>query len=139
MRRWMLFGYAALLAGCSAEPASLLIAGADVSLTVERTKSYFWNSGWDLSLVTRRNPDCQRRYALKPAGNNVKVEVFSPEVGVYILRQGKRWYVTELKTCGFQTYQEPPPEPGDLLGTFQETDGVFKFVENKDKKAPAAQ
>ena len=135
MKRWMPWWCVVLLVACSAEPASYMIGGPDVALTVERVKSYFWVSGWDLSLVTRRNPDCQRRYALKPAGSNVKVDVFSPEPGVYILRQGKRWYVTELKTCGFQAYQEPPAEPGDLLGSFQEKDGAFKFVENKDKSA----
>ena len=125
---------AALLGGCSAEPASYLIAGSEVALTVERIKPNFWSEGWELSLVTRRNPECQRRYALKKtAGNNVKVEVYSPETGVYILRQGKRWYVTELAKCGFDTFKDPPPEPGELLGAFQEKAGVFKFVEAGDK------
>jgi hypothetical protein len=135
MKQWTLLPVVVLLAACSAEPASYLIMGSEVALTVERTKSYFWSDGWDLSLVVRRNPECQRRYALKSTSNNLKVEVYSPETGVYILRQGKRWYVTELKTCGFQTFKEPPPEPGDLLGTFQEKGGVFKFVENKSKAA----
>jgi hypothetical protein len=121
---------AALLAGCSAEPASYLIASSEIALTVERTKPYFWSDSWELSLVTRRNPECQRRYAMKrTAGSNVKVEVYSPEPGVYILRQGKRWYVTELTKCGFDIFKEPPPEPGELLGAFQEKAGVFKFVE----------
>jgi hypothetical protein len=135
MKRWMLLPLVVLLAACSAEPASYLIAGSEVALTVERTKPNFWSDGWDLSLVVRRNPECQRRYALKPTSSNVKVEVYSPESGVYILRQNKRWYVTELKACGFQAFKEPPPEPGELLGTFQEKGGVFKFVENKDKAA----
>ncbi len=125
---------AVLLGGCSVEPASYLIAGSEVALTVERTKPYFWSDSWELSLVTRRNPECQRRYALKrAAGNNVKVEVYSPEPGVYILRQGKRWYVTELGKCGFDAFTEPPPEPGELLGAFQEKSGVFKFVVATEK------
>jgi hypothetical protein len=113
-----------------------LIAGSEIALTVERTKPNFWGDGWDLSLVTRRNPECQRRYALKrTAGSAVKVEVYSPEPGVYILRQGKRWYVTELAKCGFDTFKEPPPEPGELLGVFQEKAGVFKFIEATEKGA----
>ena len=123
-----------LLCGCSAEPASYLIAGSEIALTVERTMPNFWSDSWELSLVTRRNPECQRRYALKrTAGRSVKVEVYSPESGVYILRQGKRWYVTELANCGFDTFTEPPPEPGELLGAFQEKAGVFKFVEATEK------
>jgi hypothetical protein len=130
-----LWGWSAvLLSGCSVEPASYLIAGSEVALTVERTKPNFWTEGWELSLVTRRNPECQRRYALKrTVGNNVRVEVYNAEPGVYILRQGKRWYVTELTKCGFDTFKEPPPEPGELLGAFQEEAGVFKFVGPTEK------
>ena len=135
MRLRLLCCCALLLAGCGAEPAAYLIAGTDVSLTVERVKPNFWTDGWNLNMVVRHNPDCQRRYALKPAGSSVKVDVFSPEPGVYILRQNKRWYVTELKSCGFQAFKEPPPEPGDLMGTFQEKGGVFTFVENTEKAA----
>lgn len=129
MKRCLLPLVVLALAGCSAEPASLLIAGSEVALTVERTQPNFWTDGWELSLTVRRNPECQRRHHLKPTtSNGLKVEVYSPEPAVYILRQGKRWYVTELKTCGFQAFKEPPPEPGELLGAFREKAGVFKFV-----------
>jgi hypothetical protein len=117
----------------------MLLAGSEVAVTIERVKANFWSDGWELSLIVRRNPECQRRHHLKPTNaNNLKVEVYSPEPAVYILKQGKRWYVTELKTCGFQTFKEPPPEPGELLGAFREKAGVFKFVpaeEGKDEKA----
>ncbi len=134
MRIWIV-ACIALLAGCAKEPAAYLVAGPDVSITVERTKPYFWSSGWELDLVASRYPECQRRHHLKPAGNNVKVELYSPEPGVFILRQGKRWYVTELRECGFSAYQEPPPEPGELLGAFQEKNGTFRFVASQDKAA----
>lgn len=118
-----------LLFGCSAEPASMLINGSEVSMTVERVKPNFWTDGWELSVVMRRHPECQKRHALRPTtGSSVKVEVYQPAPGAYILRQGKRWYVTELRSCGFDTFKEPPPEPGELLGAFREKEGVFRFV-----------
>ena len=136
MKRWMPLFAVLLLAACSKDPAAYMIAGSEVAITVERIQSNFWTSGWELDLIVRQHPNCQRRHHLKPtSGGKVKVEVYSPEPAVYILRQGKRWYVTELRNCGFQAYQEPPPEPGDLIGAFQEKDGVFKFVESKDKVA----
>jgi hypothetical protein len=134
MKLRLLMCCALLLAACSAEPAAYLISGADVSLTLERIRPNFWTKKWDLSLVVRRNPDCQRRYALKPTGGSVKVDVFTPQPGVYILRQNNRWYVTELKSCAFEAYQEPPPAPGDLVGSFEEKGGVFTFVETKAAK-----
>lgn len=132
MKRWIGLS-ALLLAACTSEPTSYLIDGADVSITVERTKPYFWSRGWELSMVVRRNRECQRRYDMKAAGEDVKIDLFTPEPGVYIMNQGSRWYVTELQGCGFQAYQSAPPEPGDLLGSFQEKGGVFKFVESKRK------
>jgi len=137
MTRWLLpFLAVPLLSACSKDPAAYMIAGSEVAITVERVQPYFWSTGWELNLIVRRHPDCQRRHVMKPtSGGKIKVEVYSPEPAVYILRQGKRWYVTELRNCGFQAYKEPPPEPGDLIGAFQEKDGVFKFVESKDKAA----
>lgn len=134
MKLRLLWCCALLLAACSAEPAAYLISGTDVCLTVERIRPNFWTKNWELSLVVRNNPDCQRRYPLKPTGGSVKVDVFTPQPGVYILRQNSRWYVTELKSCAFQAYQTPPPEPGDLVGSFQEQGGAFAFVENKAAK-----
>jgi hypothetical protein len=135
MKRWLLPACAVLFAAaCSRDPAAYMISGSDVAITVERIKPNFWTGGWQLDLVVSQYPNCQRRYHLKPTGSSkVKVELYSPERGVYILRQGKRWYVAELRTCGYQIYDEPPPEPGDLVGTFQESGGAFKFVENQDK------
>ena len=135
MRRWILLSFAVMLAACSAEPAAYLIAGNEVSLTVERTRPNFWTKDWQLSLIVSRLPDCQRRYHLKPASGAVEVELYKPQDGVYIVHQGKHWYVTELKTCRFDTFQEPPPEPGDLIGSFKESGGVFVFVANTEKPA----
>ncbi len=127
----LLAGLAALpLAGCgSNDTASFMLDGPDTALTLERNKSYFWSDEWDLQLVVRRFPDCQRRHDLKAAsGNGFKMELFSPSPGVFIVKQGKRWYVTTLQTCDLQAYKEPPPEPGTPVGSFAEKDGVLGFA-----------
>jgi hypothetical protein len=127
---------ALVLSGCAKEPAAYLISGSDIAITVERIKPNFWSSGWELDLIARQHPSCQRRHHLKPTkSDKVKVEVYTPARGVFILRQGKRWYVTDLRTCAMEPFADPPPEPGELVGTFMEKDGEFKFVENKDRTA----
>lgn len=120
---------AALLAGCGSETASFMIDGNDKALTLERIKEYPW-SDWELELIVRNNPDCQRRHKLKPTGSDaIKVELYSPEPYVFILRQGKRWYVTEMKSCQFQLFKEVPPEPGKSVGHFNTKDGnKLRFV-----------
>lgn len=119
---------ALLLSACGSETSSFMIDGNDTALTLERIKEYPW-SEWELELIVRRNPDCQRRHKLKPTNSDsVKVELFSPEPGVFIVRQGKRWYVTELATCQLQSFKEPPPEPGQPVGNFVTKDGKLKFV-----------
>ena len=98
-------------------------------MTLERTKPYLWSDGWELTLIVRLDPVCQRRHKLKNTNTEaLKVEVYSPEKGVFILHQGKRWYVTQMATCDMQIFSEPPPMPGDLVGTFLAKRGEFKFV-----------
>lgn len=123
---------APLLAGCEIEPVAYRIDGGDHSLTLERKKPYFWSAGWELDLVVARYPDCQRRYPLKKAGEKVFVYLYRVEPGVFILKQGKRWYVAETRECRFQQFDAPPPLPGELQGTFRVKDGVFTFVPNSD-------
>jgi hypothetical protein len=134
MKRWILPLLLLLIAGCAKEPAAYLIAGSEIAITVERIKPNFWSSGWELDLIVRQHPNCQRRHHLKPTkSDKVKVEVYTPQRGVFILRQAKRWYITDLRTCAMNVFPDPPPEPGELVGTFTEKDGVFTFVENKDR------
>jgi hypothetical protein len=113
---------AALLAGCgSSDSASYLIDGTGAhALTLIRDRSYAWSDAWNLVLVVVNDPECQRRHELKPGGgnDNFKVEVYRAGAGAYILRQGKRWYVTDTAKCQLQQFKEPPPEPGELIGTF---------------------
>jgi hypothetical protein len=125
-----------LLGGCAKEPAAYLISGSEIAITIERIKPNFWSSGWELDLIARQHPNCQRRHHLKPTkSDKVKVEVYSPQRGVFILRQAKRWYVTDLRTCDLQAFPDPPPEPGELVGTFMVKGGEFKFVPSEGAAA----
>lgn len=119
---------ASLLAACAKEPAGYEIDGGNHSLTVERNKPYFWSSGWELDLIVSRFPECQRRYKMKKAGEKVRVDLYRTPTGAYILNQGKRWYVAETQTCRMQEFEEPPPEPGEPIGSFRVKNGVFTFV-----------
>jgi hypothetical protein len=139
MKPLLIVGCAFALAGCAKDPAAYLAPGpGERSITVERIKPAFWQSGWELNVIPRNGDICQRRHVMKRTnGDKVRVELYQPEPAVYILRQGKRWYVTELRKCEFQAYAAPPPEPGNLLGAFEEKGGAFKFVESKDNATRA--
>jgi len=136
----LLLAFAALLTGCAKEPAAFLIEGGNHSLTVERSQPYVWSEGWELDLIVARYPECQRRYPLKKAGEKVRIDLYSTQPGVFILNQGKRWYVAETKECRMQQYEEEPAEPGNYLGAFRVRNGVFGFVpEAGDNNGKAAQ
>ena len=126
------------LSGCgSSDTASFMIDGNDTAVTLERLKPWAWSEGWELNLTVRRNPECQRRHALKAAGEAPKVELFTPEPYVFIIRQGKRWYVTELKSCQLQVFKDTPPEPGAPVGIFQVKDDKLVFVPDpRGRQAP---
>lgn len=139
-KRWVILVSALLVAGCGSETASFVPSDA-VSLTLERTKPYFWSSGWQVEMVVRTDPLCQRRHSLKEVGEGAfKVELYGAAPGIYILHQGKRWYVTSLKTCDLQQFQEPPEAPGTLLGAFDDGSGRLAFALDKSAAgtAPAA-
>ena len=136
MMRMVVLLLAVLVSGCAKEPAAYMIAGSEIAITVERIKPNFWSSGWELDLIARQHPNCQRRHHLKPTkSDKVKVEVYSPQRGVFILRQAKRWYVTDLRTCDLQAFPEAPPEPGERVGTFMEKNGEFQFVPVEERPA----
>lgn len=127
------------LGGCgSSDTTSLMLDGPDTALTLERIKAYAWTGEWNVQLIVRRFPECQRRHNLAAMGDGAfKLEVFSPAPGAFIIRQGKRWYVTDLKNCALQEFKSPPPEPGTPVGSFVEKDGDLRF--DKAPASPAAQ
>lgn len=118
------------LTGCGrSDTASLMLDGSETALTLERIKPYAWSEAWELELIVRRNPDCQRRHRLRPTAKTaLAVEVFTPESGVFIVRQDKRWYVTDLKSCELQAFKEEPPHPGTLVGSFRVKGEKLGFV-----------
>jgi hypothetical protein len=121
---------AGLLAACGAsESSSCMIDGADNSLTLVRDKPYAWSGSWELAMVVTHLPDCQRRHRLKNGSDgNFRLEVYRPAEGAYILHYGKRWYVAELRSCRLQAYEEPPGEPGELVGNFETRGDPLHFV-----------
>jgi hypothetical protein len=131
---------ATTLAGCgSSDTASLVIDGPDTAVTLERIRAYAWNGEWDLQLIVRRFPECQRRHNLAPAGQDgFKMDLYSPAPGAFIIKQGKHWYVTDLKSCALQEFKAPPPEPGTPVGAFVEKDGVLRFEKAPSPVAPAS-
>lgn len=123
------------LAACGdTQHAAYLIAGGQHSLTLTRQQA-FVGSAWETELVVARFPDCQRRYALSGAvGDKIKIDVYRAEPGVFILNSGKRWFVTETKTCRFEQFKEVPPAPGDLIGRFQVKEGVLEYKDQEEQK-----
>ena len=124
-----------LLTACGdTQHAAYLITGPQHSLTLTRQQAFI-GSEWETELVVARFPECQRRYPLKElVADSVKIDVYRTEPGVFILNSGKRWYVTETQTCRFEQFKEPPPAPGDLIGSFQVREGKLEY---KDAAPPA--
>ena len=126
------------LTGCGdTQHAAYLVAGPQHSLTLTRQQAFI-GSEWDTELIVAHFPECQRRYPMKEmVADAVKIDVYRTEPGVFILNSGKRWYVTETKTCRFEQFKEAPPVPGDLIGSFQVKDGTLEY-KDQEKQAPAA-
>jgi hypothetical protein len=124
------------LAGCGdTQHAAYLVAGPQHSLTLTRQQAYI-GSEWDTELIVARFPECQRRYPMKEMVTDaVKIDVYRTEPGVFILNSGKRWYVTETRSCRLEQFKDTPPAPGDLIGRFQFRDGTIEY---KSQEAPAA-
>lgn len=71
-----------------------------------------------------------RRHDIGRGGAESKVEVYAPGNDAWILKQGKRMYVVETRTCeGFAKLDaEPEGGLGPLQGTFQMRNGTLVFA-----------
>lgn len=123
-----------LLTACGGSQLAFLSEGdSDHSLTIERRQSYV-RAPWETALIVAGMPQCQRRYRLDGfSGETLRIDVYRPEPGVYILAAGQRWFVAELKQCGFQQYRQPPPEPGERIGVFETTQGALRYLPSTAK------
>ncbi len=141
MKRLLPLAAAFVLVACGSQQAGYQITDRHHSLSVTRDQQYP-GSDWTNYLVVTRFPECQRRYKLKDsATDSFKMDVYLVEPQVFILNHGKRWYIAETKSCKWQAYESPPPEPGELIGTFQTKDDGLTWVDKapkKDDKAAAA-
>lgn len=109
------------LVGCESESAALTLGSRQHSISLVRTKNYWWSSAWELELVVARLPACQRRHPLKKTTSDTpRIEVYwSGRPGLFGLRHGKRWYVTDTATCEMQVMEQEPEELGDFVGVFR--------------------
>lgn len=136
MRALPLLAAVALLAGCESDGASFVIDGPARAVSVVRHKAYP-GAPWELAVVVRNDPVCQRRHRMKDVTGNTRVDLYQAAPGAWILNQAKRWYVVELKSCGFEQFKEEPQQPGELVGTFLTRDDKFVF-EPVARAKPAA-
>lgn len=135
MRRLLILAVTLLLAACGSQQAGYQITDRNHSLSVTRDQSYP-GGNWTNWLVVTRFPECQRRYALKDSSSeSFKMDVYRPEPGVFILNHGRRWYIAETRTCRWQQYEEEPPEPGELVGTFKTKDDALVWEAAESRAA----
>lgn len=128
-----------LLTACSDDRVSFEIDGPQHTLTLIRQQQFPWDRKASYDVVAMRMPECMRRHKMENAGMEVPVEVFSPGNNAWILRQGKRLYVLETRSCeGFARMErEPEDGTGPRVGTFRSSDGALVFV--PEAAAPVAE
>ncbi len=124
-----------LTTACAREDAASYSPDDDQRHSISLLReSYPWSDAWTLKLVTTHSPECLRRHALEDAGfKKFEMEVFKPQDKVFILHQGKNWYVTEMGQCRLQKFDDPPPFPGEAVGSFVERKGTLVFVDEAGK------
>jgi hypothetical protein len=128
-----------LLVACTDDRATFEIGGGAHSLSLIRITNTPWADTAEYSVVASHMPGCTRRHAMSVAGLDAGVEVFSPGNDAWILRQGRRMYVVETRTCeGFARLDaEPESGLGPLMGTFRMRDGILVFAPALKAETPA--
>lgn len=131
-----------ILVACSDQRAALELDSAQHALTLIRMQNFFWERTARYTIVAARMPECQRRHDMGSAGAESKVEVYAPGNDAWILKQGKRLFVVETRTCeGFARLEgEPEGGMGPLRGTFQMRNGTLVAMPvATEATTPAAQ
>lgn len=124
--------------GACGDSQMAYVSSDDRSHSISLIREQSWLGGpWQTTLIVAAIPRCQRRYPLEGlAADELLMDVYRPEPGVFILKAGQRWYVTETQNCGFQGYKKPPPEPGELIGGFQVQNDKLRYLDKAPAKAP---
>lgn len=131
-----------LLAACINDGATYEIDGTrEHVLSLIREQQLFWDSKVDLALVVSRMPSCMRRHSLGSGTAKTRVEVYQVPSGAFIVKVGKRMFVTETQTCeGFAKLDSEPLEGmGQFIGTFRVKDGQLVFVKEEGVSDGAAE
>ena len=128
------------LSACVNDAATYEIDGTrEHVLSLIREQPLFWEKKVDLYLIVSRMPSCLRRHSIGSVPLGTKVEIFRVPSGAFIVRAGKRMFATETQTCeSFAKMDAEPPEGmGQLMGVFQEKDGVLVFNQEQAASAKA--
>ena len=130
----------AVLAGCSDQRAAVELKGGTSTLTLIRVTGMPWQKTAKYDIVAARMPDCMRRHVLGEAALGAAVEVYAPGNDAWILRQGKRMFVVETRTCeGFAKLDAVPDEGlGTLLGSFEMRADTLVFSAAPAPAVPAS-
>ena len=126
------------LAACADQRATYEIKGSAHALTLIRVTGFPWEKTAKYSIVAARMPDCMRRHPMSETGLGAKVEVYSPGNDAWILKQGKKMYVTETRSCeGFAKLDKAPDEGlGAPAGVFEVRQDVLVFSPAPKPVAP---
>ena len=119
--KWGVLFALLVLTACSDQRAAVEIKGGATTLTLIRITGMPWQKTAKYDVVAARMPDCMRRHAMGEAALGASVEVYAPGNDAWILKQGKRMFVVETRTCeGFAKLDKVPDTGlGPLLGAFE--------------------
>jgi hypothetical protein len=121
-----------VLAGCENQAASFQDAGDPApSLTLIREQRVLWDRNAAVAVVVARQPECQRRHAIKPTPpDNARIELYRAGEGRYLLKQAADWYLADAATCDLQPAAAPSANAqAAAIGAFdRRDDGRLRFM-----------